>query len=59
MEKNDNEERMSKAGEPDWVAFSPASWLSPDSKDSRNQEVHKTFAGNRELKEHLTATYWG
>ena len=59
MKKDENEERMSKAGKPDWSAFRPVSWPPPDSKDSRNQEMRKTLAVNRELKEHLTATYWG
>ncbi len=59
MKKDESEERMSKAGKPDWVAFSSVIWPSMDSNDSRNQEMHKTFADNRESKEHLTATYWG
>lgn len=59
MKKDESEERMSKVGEPGWSAFSPVSWPPPDSKYSKSQETRKTFAVNRELKEHVTATYWG
>jgi hypothetical protein len=50
---------MSKAGKPDGRSLYPISWPPPDSKDSRNQGVHKTFAGDEELKEYMTVTYWG
>ena len=58
-EKDESEERMSIAGKPDWYSFSSISWPLPDSKDSRHKGIHKTFAGDMELKENMTATYWG
>ena len=58
-EKDEREECMSKAGKPDGCSFSPISWPPPDSKDSRNQGMQKTFAGDGKLTEHMTATYWG
>ena len=59
-EKDEREECMSNAGKPDGCSFSPISWLSPDSKDSRNQGMQKTFAGDDgKWTEHMTATYWG
>ena len=53
------EERMIKEGKLDRYSFSPISWLPLASKDSRNQGMYKTFAGDGEIKEHMTATYWG
>jgi len=58
-EKMEHEERMIKEGKPDGSSFPPISWLPLDSKDSRNQGMDKTFAGDGELTEHMTATYWG
>jgi hypothetical protein len=55
----EHEERMIKKGKPDKYSFSPISWLPLDSKDSRNQGMHKPFANDGELTEHMTATYWG
>ena len=58
-EKDNREEFMIKATKPDWCSLSPISWLPPDSKDCRKQETRKTFAGDGEISEHMTATYWG
>jgi len=55
----EHEERMIKEGKPDGSSFPPISWLPLDSKYSRNQGMDKTFAGDGELTEHMTATYWG
>ena len=58
-EKDKREECMIKATKPDWCYLSPGSWPPPDSKDCRNQEIHKTIAGEGEITEYMTATYWG
>ena len=58
-ERDEREKRMGKTGKPDWYSFSSISWPLPDSKDSRHKGIHKTFAGDMELKENMTATYWG
>jgi len=50
---------MSKAEKPEGCFLSSISRLSPDSKDSRNQGMHKTLANDGELAGHTTATYWG
>lgn len=57
-ERDEGEERMSIAGKPDWYSFSSISWP-PDGKDGRHKGIQTTFAGDLELKEHMTATYWG
>ena len=61
MKKEENDKReepMIKAIKPTWCSLSPISWP-PVSNDRRNQEIHKTFAGDGELTDHITATYWG
>ena len=58
-EKNEREERMGKTGKPDWYSYSSIRWLRRDGEESRMKRIHKTFVGDGELKEHMTATYWG
>jgi hypothetical protein len=55
----EHEEHMIKEGKSDRYSFPGVSWLPMDSKDSRNQGMYDTFAGDGGLKEHMTATYWG
>jgi hypothetical protein len=50
---------MAKTGKPDWYSYSSIRWLRRDGEESRMKRIHETFVGDGELKEHMTATYWG
>ena len=58
-ERDEREKRMGKTGKPDWYSLSWISWQPLDSKETGMKRTHKTFVGDGELKEHMTATYWG
>jgi hypothetical protein len=58
-EKGKREDITSEAGKPRWYYSSQVSWPPLDGKDSRNQRMQKTFAGDGELTENRTASYWG
>ena len=61
-EKADEQgELISKADKPNlrWFYVDPISRRLPDSKDSWNQGLNKTFFSDEKLKENMTATYWG
>ena len=57
--KNEKEEFTSKAGKLIWHYFFPISSPPPKSEDSRNEGMYRIFAGDEELNENMTATYWG
>jgi hypothetical protein len=58
-EKGKREDIRNEAGKPLWYNSSQVSWPPLDGKDSRNQGMQKTFAGDGELTENMTASYWG
>ena len=58
--KDGREEPIRKAGKPCWYYVDPVSLPLRGSKDSRKEGMmNETFVIDGELKENMTATYWG
>jgi hypothetical protein len=54
-----NERETDQRGKLDWRFLTPIGWPTPDSRNSRNQEMHKILVGGEESTDHIMATYWG
>ena len=58
-ESDEKERATDQRGKLDWHFLPPNDWPSTDSRNSRDQEMHKIFSVDIGSTDHLLAIYWG